>query len=249
MVATALGALGGIGRVVHKGDYVAIKPNAAFANPSAWGTTTDPETVVAVAKACLAAGAKRVTVVEYPQARGKKCLDRCGLTKALEKVPEVQLKVLSGPEDFKTVKVKGGIALKTVDVAKVVLSADVLINVPTAKAHNETGVSFGIKNAMGLIRDRKIFHTQLDLHQAIADLARVINPQLTVLDATRALLTNGPAGPGETSNPGKIVAGFNTARFNQKKMTPKEVRHIALAAAAGLGQIDVSKLRIKKLRA
>ena len=43
----ALKELGGIGAFVHAGDYVVIKPNAAFANPSVWATTTHPDTVAA----------------------------------------------------------------------------------------------------------------------------------------------------------------------------------------------------------
>jgi uncharacterized protein (DUF362 family) len=98
-----------------------------------------------------------------------------------------------------------------------------------------------------------------DLHQGIADLGRVIRPQLTIVDATRALLTNGPAGPGETAEPGRMVAGVDVvavdayalgvARFNQRQMTTADARHILLAGKAGIGQADVSKLRVKKVKA
>jgi uncharacterized protein (DUF362 family) len=259
MVAAALSALGGIGRFVRKGDAVAIKPNAAFANPPEWATTTSPATVVAVARACLDAGAGSVTIVEHPQARGMRCLERCGLVAALASLPAARIKLLGAEDDWKTVTVEGGVACKSVDVAKAALSADVLISVPVAKAHNETGVSFGLKNAMGLIRDRQPFHTRFDLHQGIADLARVVKPQLTIIDATRALLTNGPAGPGETAAPGRIVAGANVvsvdayaltvARFSLREMKADEVRHIALAAKSGLGVTDVKRLSVRKVHA
>lgn len=257
MVNAALEALGGMKRFVSKGDFVVLKPNAAFANPPDWGTTTHPGTVVAIAKACLVAGAKRVMVVEFPQAKGRKCVERCGMTAALASMPEVSLKLLAGTRDFKKVTIKGGVATQSVDVAKLVLSADVLINIPAAKAHTATGVSLGLKNAMGLIYDRQSFHTQFDLHQGIADLGRVIKPQLTLVDATRALLTNGPAGPGETSTPNRMVAGANVvsvdayslslARFNQRRMSLDGARHIKLANAAGLGESDVAKLKVKKI--
>jgi uncharacterized protein (DUF362 family) len=149
--------------------------------------------------------------------------------------------------------------LKSVEVAKAVLSADVLINVPAAKSHYQAGVSLGLKNHMGLIKDRQAFHTAMELHQAVADLGLVIKPQLTILDATRALLTNGPAGPGETSTPGRMVAGrhvtsvdaygLTVAKFNNKTMTPAEARHIEFAGKAGLGEIDVAKLKVKKVTA
>ena len=259
MVAAALDALGGIKQFVKKGDLVVIKPNAAFANPADWGTTTHPDTVAAMAELALGAGAKQVLVVEYPQAKGQKCLDRCGLTVALAALPAVKVKLLGGDEDFKATKIAGGIACTTTDVAKAVLSADVLINLAAAKAHGQTGVSFCLKNHMGLIRDRQVFHTMFDLHQGIADLGRIIKPQLCLVDATRALLTNGPAGPGETATPNKMVAGRNIvsvdayaltlARFNGRQMTPADALHIAHAAKAGLGELDLGKLKIKKVAA
>ena len=154
---------------------------------------------------------------------------------------------------------KGGVVLKSVDVAKAILSADVFINVPAAKAHYQAGVSFGLKNHMGLIYDRQAFHTAMELHQAVADLGRVIKPQLTILDATRALLTNGPAGPGDTATPGRLVAGRNVvcvdaygltvAKFNNKNMTPADARHIEFAGKAGLGETDVGRMKIKKVSA
>lgn len=257
MVKAAVDALGGIGKFVRAGDYVVLKPNAGFANPAVWGSTTNPDVVVAVAKLCLDAKAKQVLVVEYPQAKGEKCLERCGLSAALATVPAVKVKVLSAAADFQKVEVKDAVALKSVEISKALLSADVFINLPAAKHHFQTGVSFGLKNHMGLIQDRQAFHTMLDIHQAVADLGRVIKPHLTILDATRALLTNGPAGPGETVTPNKLVAGrsvvsvdaygLTLARFNQKQMTTAEAKHIELAGKAGLGVVDLAKLTVKKV--
>ena len=177
---------------------------------------------------------------------------------ALAALPGVKLKAL-GADDFQRVDVKGGVSLKSVEVAKVILSADVVINLPAAKAHRETGVSFALKNHMGLIKDRQAFHQTLDLHQAIADLGRIITPSLTILDATRVLLTNGPAGPGETATPGRLIAGkriasvdaygLTLARFNGKNMTPADAKHIELASKAGLGTIDVGSLQVKRISA
>jgi uncharacterized protein (DUF362 family) len=239
MVKAALTALGGMGRFVRKGDHVVIKPNAAFANPPDWACTTHPATVVAVARLCLQAGAKSVTVVEYPQAKADKCLERCGLSAALAALPEVKVKLLAGKADFKRRQVPGGKVLKEVDVAKAVLSADVLINLPAAKAHNETGVSLGLKNAMGLIHDRKVFHTMFDLHQGVADLAKVI-------------------APGETATPGRMIAGTDTvavdayalrvARFNNRQMTTADARHILLAGQDGVGRLDVDALKVQAIQ-
>ncbi len=138
-----------------------------------------------------------------------------------------------------------------------VRTAALAVLFPAAKAHNETGVSLGLKNMMGLIYNRQAFHTMLNIHQAIADLQRVIKPQLTILDATRALLTNGPTGPGDTATPGRIIAGRNpasvdaygltVARFNNKQMTPADVKHLELSSF--VGEIRIAKLKVKKVKA
>ena len=255
MVGDALDALGGIGKFVKKGDFVILKANAGFANPIDWGTTTHPDTVAAIAEACVNAKAKRVLLIENPQGKGMLCLERCGVKAVLEKL-KVEIKLL-GPDDFQKVDVKKGVALKSVDVSKDALSADVIINIPTAKVHNETMVSLALKNNMGLIKDRQEFHQRLDIHQAIADLATVIPTHLIILDGTRALLTNGPAGPGETSTPGRLIAGtkiasvdsyaVEIARFGGKNLKGAGVKHIQLAGGPKLGQIDTSKLKVKKI--
>jgi uncharacterized protein (DUF362 family) len=259
MIAALFAALGGIGKFVKKGDFVVIKPNAAFANPAEWGSTTHPQTVLAVAKACMDAKAKGVMILEFPQAKGEMCLKRCGLSEAMAALPAAKIKLLGAASDFQKTTVTGGVALKTTDVAKNLLSADVFINLAAAKAHYQTGVSLGLKNHMGLVLDRQIFHTALDLHQAIADLGQIIKPNLTIIDGTRALLTNGPAGPGDTATPGRMVAGrriasvdaygLTLAKFNGKNMTPADVRYIELAGKAGLGETDIAKLKVKKVSA
>lgn len=257
MVDAALAALGGLSRFMKPGAVVAIKPNIAFASPREWATASNPDVVIALARACLKAGASKVQVLEYPVHDASKTLLTSGLGAALKTMPEVELRVLGEDGDFVRASVRNGLVLKNVDVAKLAVGADLLISVPVAKSHGATGVSFGMKNSMGLIRDRKLFHVAVDIHQALVDLARVIRPQLTVLDATRALLSGGPRGPGETIEPGRIIAGSNmisvdaygltVGRFNGRDNAPADIKHIALAGKAKLGEIDYNKLVIEKL--
>jgi len=54
---------------------------------------------------------------------------------------------------------------------------------------------------MGLVYDRQIFHTALDLHQAIADLGLVIKPNLTIIDGT-APAHQTARQTGDTATPG-----------------------------------------------
>lgn len=257
MVKAALDAFGGIGAFVSRGQKVVIKPNIAFANLPAWATGTHPDTLVAVAQACLDAGAKEVLVLENPLNDPRKCLERTGAEAALKPLTGVKLHLLSDHDEFKEVAIPKGVALKSTEVAKAILEADVFINLPQAKHHSSTGVSFGLKNAMGAIWSRKPFHLVYEIHQAIADLGQAVRPTFTLLDATHVLLTAGPKGPGDIATPGKMILGraiasvdawgLGLAKFGGKAMTPADARHIALASAAGLGSIELSKLKVLRV--
>jgi uncharacterized protein (DUF362 family) len=256
MVGAALGPLGGIGAFVSKGARVVIKPNWSFANPVDWGTGTHPMTVIGMAVLCIGAGAAEVTVVEYPLSETNRALERTGAKAALANAPGVKLKILGDDKDFREVDIPGGSVLKKTRVATIALEADVLINLPNAKSHGGAVVSFGLKNAMGLVSDRRGMH-KAGLAEAIADVARVIRPHLTVVDATRVLVTGGPAGPGDTVKVGRMVAGRNVVsvdayclgltRFGKRDLKVADVRHIDLAGKAGLGETDVSKLRVDQV--
>jgi uncharacterized protein (DUF362 family) len=257
MVKVALEALGGIGAFVKRGDKVVLKLNIAMANPSDWATTTHPDTIAAVAEACLGAGAKEVAIVEHPLAKGESCVERTGLRAALKPLPDVRVRMLESSDEFREVSVPGGVSLKSTEVARAVLEADVFINLPQAKEAGSAGVSFGLKNGMGAIWSRMRFHLWLDLQQAIADLGQVVRPHLTILDATRVLLTNGPKGPGDTADLGRMIAGraiaavdaygLTLAPFHGRQLTPADVKHILLASQAGLGEADVAKIKVTRL--
>jgi len=129
---------------------------------------------------------------------------------------------------------------------------------PTAKTHSATGVSLGIKGLMGLIWDRGHLH-RVNLHRAIAELATVIKPGLTVVDATRALTSGGPGGPGKTVTLNKVVAGTDLvavdsytvglAQWYKKSWTGNQVKYIRAAADLGLGEINTSNMQIKEAAA
>ena len=110
---------------------------------------------------------------------------------------------------FGEIKIPQGKVLERAEIFKEILDGHVLINIPVAKSHSATGVSLGLKGLMGMIWDRESFHSQFNINQAIADLATVIKPQLTILDATRALVSGGPGGPGEVKKPNLIIAGID----------------------------------------
>jgi uncharacterized protein (DUF362 family) len=256
-VRRAIDVLGGIGSFVQRGQRVLLKPNASFDAPPQWGTTTSSEVVREISQLCLEAGAEQVIVFDHPLRSPELCLEQTGLETALADLAAVKVVLASKQRYFEAMAVPGGRALQQVEVAKEALRADVIINIPTAKSHSATGVSLGMKNLMGLIWDRGYFHQATNLHQAIADLSTVVRPQLIIVDATRALVTGGPGGPGKVLELKAIVAGTDPvaidahvvrmAPWMNRSMTPDQVAHISAAHSLGLGQIDPDRIRIEKV--
>jgi uncharacterized protein (DUF362 family) len=255
----ALEALGGIGRFVRKGQRVVLKPNMSFANPPERASTTHPLVVATVAQACMDAGAERVVVLDYPLYKTELCLRRSGIQDACQSIRGVYVLGLDERKFFREVKVPQGKVLDRVEVMKEVLDSHVLINLPQAKSHSTTGVSLGIKGLMGLIWDRWSFHARYNINQALADLATVIKPQLTLLDATRALVSGGPGGPGDVVRPNLIIAGVDPLAVDSYGVTVvpwygqqfkgRQVEHLLVAHERGVGRIDLEQLRILKERA
>ena len=253
----ALDAMGGISRFVKKGQRVVLKPNMSFNNPPDRASTTHPLVVATVARACLEAGAQRVMVLDYPLRKGELCLERSGILDACKSIKGgVHVLVLEERKFYREIKVPRGKVLDRVEVMNEVLDSDVLINLPQAKSHSATGVSLGIKGLMGVIWDRGSFHSKYDIDQALADLATVIKPQLTILDATRALVSGGPAGPGEVIKPNLVIAGVDPVAVDSygvsiapwygQNFQGRQVKHLLLAHQRGLGKIDLAELKILK---
>jgi len=78
-----------------------------------------------------------------------------------------------------------------------------------------------------------------------------------VIDGTRILSTGGPGGPGEVIPLDLVIASTDMVaadaqmvalgKWYGKKLEPRQVKHIRIAAERGLGRIDIDKLNIKKI--
>ena len=142
--------------------------------------------------------------------------------------------------------------LTKTEIVKELARTDVIICLPIAKSHAAGGVSFGIKGLMGLVRDRGVMHREMDLHIAIAEQLYYIKPTLTIIDASRALLDNGPAGPGKVIELNTYAAsidpvaadsyGVSLASWYGRKCEGKNVKHLEYAAKFGFGNVESSKI-------
>ncbi len=256
LVKSAVDAIGGIDKFIKEGDKVCIKPNISFAANVDCGATTSPEVIKQVVELCLDAGASKVIILDHTIQEAKLCVEKSRVKEAIIDKKRVSLLTLTKERQFTESKVTQGRELKSIKIAKAILSADKLINIPTAKSHSATGVSLGIKNLMGLIWDRGYLH-RVNLHRAIAELATVIKPDLTIIDATKALTSGGPGGPGKTVKLNIVIAGADVVavdsfavgitQWYDKSFTGKNVKYIVEASKLGLGEIDTGKMQIIKV--
>jgi len=252
----ALEAIGGISRFVKRGQRVVLKPNMSFARTPDFSATTHPLVVATVAQACIEAGAPQVLVLDHTLHRPELCLERTGIRDACRSISGVHVLALQERTFFREVKIPKGEVLESVEVVKEILDGHLLINIPVAKSHSATGVSLGMKGLMGLVWDRESFHSRFNINQAIADLGTVIKPQLTILDATRALVSGGPGGPGQVRKPNLIIAGTDPVAVDSygvsivpwygQNFKGRQVEHLLTAYQKGLGKIDIDQLKVFK---
>jgi len=257
MVAKAVEALGGISAFVKKDSRVVIKPNIGWDRKPEQAGNTNPEVVKAVVKLALDAGAKQVMVFDRTCNEARLTYVSSGIQAAVESVkdPRVQCIMIDMKKDakkFVPVDIKDGKSINKFDFYASALEneCDCYINVPVAKHHKSAILTMGLKNVMGVIGgNRADIHKSI--HERIADLNLVVRPKLTILDATRILLRNGPQGGKmeDVKECDTIIASADTVavdayatRLFDKK--PEDVGAIAAAKALGLGESDLSKVKV-----
>jgi uncharacterized protein (DUF362 family) len=245
----ALDVFGGMSKFVAKGDVVMIKPNIGWDRTPEMAACTNPEVVKTLVELSLAAGAKKVIVMDNTTNQAQRCYARSGIQAAAKaagaEVPFVNVRRV------KKMAVKGE-WLKEWDVIQDFIEVDKLINVPIAKHHSLCRVTMGLKNWLGAIGDpRNQLHQKLD--EAMVDLQGFFKPTLTVLDAWRILVRNGPQGgrPSDTKLLKTVVAGRDGVAIDAMGATffdiaPADLVYLKLAASRGLGRIDLEKMAIEK---
>lgn len=186
----ALSMMGGMSRFVEPGDVVAIKPNIGWDRMPVHAANTNPVVVQTLVTLALDAGAARVVVTDASCNEAKRCFLRSGIWRAAHDVGADV--ILPAPHRFRELRIKGEV-LDQWPVYKPVIEADKVINVPVAKHHNLCRFTGAMKNWYGLLGGRRNRLHQ-NIHVSIADLATFMRPTLTVIDAVRVLIRNGPQG-------------------------------------------------------
>ena len=173
---------------VGPGSCVVIKPNIT-ADSTSWrqGIVTNPHLVRAIIE-CVAERNPREIRIAEAIAVGldvKKAYSFLGYDKIAEDTGARLIDLYD--EEFVDVPITGSNLHLTLQIAKTVIEADFLINVPVMKTHVATGISVCMKNLMGTIsrEQKKKFHF-FGIAESVVDLNAVVRPHLSIADGTVA---------------------------------------------------------------
>ena len=248
----AIEAFGGMKKFISKGDIVVVKPNIGWDRLPEQAATTNPEVVAAVVQMCLESGAKKVKVFDRPVNDPRRCYVQSGIHQAAT-AAGAEVSYID-ERRFRETTING-IVLKTWPLYEDVLNADKIINMPIAKHHSHAKLTMSLKNWMGVMGgSRSHIHQRID--ESLVDLLLAITPTLTILDAVRILVRNGPQG-GNLADVKKldtVVAGTDQVAIDSFGATlfglkGGDLGYVRMGEQRGLGIMDLSRVRIRKITA
>lgn len=247
--------LGGMEQFISRGDVVFVKPNLIYPAPPP--LTTHPVVTGTIVELVKEAGAGRIIVGEGgapvpKRTDGFTVKETFKVTGTQEIVEKFGAEVVClDEEDYVIREVPGGVIYKEVKLYRSIAECDKRIGVPVLKTHYDTDVSLGIKGWHGVIADAEKFwkfHRD-DINQKLVDLARVIDPVLTVIDGTVGMEGSGPLG-GTNVEMDIVLASADTVAVDTVAslvmgFDPLDVDHIRIGQMQGLGTADKNKIEVK----
>lgn len=227
---------------------VLLKPNLAAARAPDSAVTTHPAFIAAVVRAMRRGYGGRLLLGDSPVVSTA--------TRVAAKLGLPQLLRAYGVEivDFaETVEVAGGGGFGPFDLARPMVEADLVINLPKVKTHGQMALTLGVKNLygafVGLAKTRWHLHTGRDeamFARLLLELHRRVAPGLTIADGVVGMEGNGPTA-GRARPLGLIAASTDALALDRviAEILGFAMSHVpVLAQAACLGRVDTAMARI-----
>ena len=234
------------------GMKIVLKPNLVMAKkPSAAPVTTHPAVIRAVVRWLREAGMTDITLAEssgglYNAEYMRNVYRTCEMDKLGDGIR------LNDDFSFGSTNCPAGFANHSFNLITPIIQADYIINLAKLKTHSMTGYSGGIKNLFGTIPglQKPQMHYRWpeldDFSNMLLELAQVVAPQITILDAIDAMEGNGPTGG--TSHPLHLLRAardFYTQDYcaaGLMQLDPMEISMIRQAVERGLATPESIRL-------
>lgn len=252
MTIEAIKAIGGMDKFVSKNDTVLIKPNMAWDRTPEQAGNTNPQVIAALVELSFKSGAKRVNVFDRTCNDTRRCYESSGIAElAREKGANVYF-----VDDWNFVKARFSYEspMEGWPIYRDALECDTFINVPILKHHGLTGWTLSMKNLMGVCGgERGNIHDNIGTK--LAHLTDFIKPDLTVIDAYRVLVRNGPSGGNleDVEDYKTLIVGIDPTLVDSYACKlvggdPLSISYIREAKNNNFGNSDISKANILNLR-
>jgi len=190
-IARQFSLLGGVGQFVKRGDSVLLKPNFIAPRPRHCATQTDPAIIIETAKLLKDFGARPFVGDSPAWGNVHACAKALGLVEPLKKL-DVPIRQLNKP-------VRCQIAGVDVGISSVALDADVIINLPKFKSHQQLVATFAVKNMFGCVSGKwKAYWHFAKGSRAqkfctlLIEIYKHLSPALTIIDAVTVMDGPGP---------------------------------------------------------
>jgi uncharacterized protein (DUF362 family)/Pyruvate/2-oxoacid:ferredoxin oxidoreductase delta subunit len=242
--------LGGMEAFVRSGQRVLLKPNLLSAKDPKRAITTHPNLVEAVADEVRRCGATPV-VGDSPGGAIR------GIKREWANTGMEEMARRAGVE-LVNFEASGARAVKfgsyTFYVAKPVLEADVIINLPKLKTHSLTLLTCAVKNMFGVMpgfrkgEQHKLYPKPEEFARMLVHLYKLVTPSLSIVDAALAMEGNGPSS-GTPKWLGLLMAGedaiaVDAAAARLIGFPEGFVDTTRIAAEMGLGEGRVEELHL-----
>jgi uncharacterized protein (DUF362 family) len=251
-------AVGGIDNVIKEGETVLIKPNLAFQAPPESYSVVDPrviEAMISFLKEKSKAG--EVWIGENPSlgmqvGRARPTFESAGTLEAAKRAGADRI-IFFDEMELEELEIDDALFFHRPAVFKPFLEADRIINLPKMKTHLAGIVTLGLKNWQGIIPNVHPSGQQQDAHridigQKIADLYRVRQADLTIVDGIIAMEGQGPHA-GTPLEMNLFIAGEDTVAVDAVTsyvmgFETHEIPAVRIADAEGLGEGDLSDIEV-----
>jgi len=194
-----LAELGGLDNFIKAGDKVLFKTNLLMGKTPEAAVTTNPEFIRALAKKVKELGAE-VIIADSPGGPfNDKLLKRAYQKSGLYEMAAEENIKLNYNTNSKRQEYKEGKINKSFQLASYLEEADLVINLPKLKTHGLTMYTGGVKNLFGCIPGvlKAEYHLRMqsvyDFSRMLNDLAALVAPELTIMDAVVGMEGEGPS--------------------------------------------------------
>lgn len=240
---------GGLGKFVKPGDSVLLKPNFIAPKSRRHATQTDPAVILEMARLLKDFGARPFVGDSPAWADVFACVKVLGLEEPLRKM-DVPVRQLDKPRWCKV-----GAAGTRVGISSVALDADVIINLPKFKAHQQLVATFAVKNMFGCVAGKRkaLWHFSKggsadDFCGLLIDIYKFLSPAMTIIDAVIAMDGPGPI-RGRARPFGWLVGGTDpiaceTICARLAGIEPESLPIVIAAKKMGFGCCDPSRITI-----